>query len=59
MPFFENDSWGYMDLEGRTVVHEKFQEAREFAGEFAVARFEGKYGFIGKNGEAKIAFGFD
>lgn len=53
---FEHGKWGYIDLEGTTVVEPKFIEARSFSNGLA-AVFDGvAWGFINKDGQLAIPY---
>ena len=53
-PSSANQSFGYIDLQGRTVIPPTFQDARAFSEGLAGVKLNDKWGYINKAGEWAI-----
>jgi len=63
-PFQNIDSkWGYMDIEGNTIIKPQYDSASYFTDNKAVVTIEGKnsdkYGYINKNGDIVVPIIYD
>jgi len=45
-PFFENDTWGYLDKNGKAEIAPQYSRSRKFSESFAAVRIGNKWGFI-------------
>lgn len=53
------DKFGFIDIEGKTVVDLQYDWAEQFFDGLAMVAKDGKYGYINTNGEAAIPLQFD
>lgn len=51
--------WGFIDINGKTVINPEFERAAPFSEGLAKVKIDGKYGFIDKNGDVVIKPKFD
>ncbi len=48
------DFWGYIDQQGRTVIHPEFSQARAFVRGLAAVQSVEKWGFIDRHGHFRV-----
>ena len=51
--------WGYLDLQGRTIIPFVYEQVRKFAQGLAAVQKGGKWGYINRDGQVVIPFQFD
>jgi hypothetical protein len=54
IPMDFGESWGYIDENGRTVIHPEFSAARRFVRGLAAVQSVQKWGFIDKDGAWRV-----
>ena len=54
LPFFNNERWGFVDDKLRFIIKPIYQQVRDFSEGLAVVNINGRYGYIGMNGETII-----
>ncbi len=50
IPAYDGEQWGYIGLTGRTALEFAYEEATRFSGGYAVAKIDGVYTLIDKQG---------
>lgn len=58
-PVRKNGKWGYIDMQGKTVIDFRFDDAFGFSDDLARVVVSGKSGYINKEGEIVIAPKYD
>lgn len=58
-PVYENNKWGYIDYNGKTVIKPQFNSAGYFSEGLAPVRLNGTYGYVDLNGNFVIKPQFD
>ena len=59
VPVSRGDMWGYLDLQGNTVIPFVYEGVREFRQGLAAACRGKKWGYINRDGQVVIPFQFD
>jgi len=59
IPVKRNNLWGYINSEGKEMIHFQYDEASLFSDGIAFVQKNGKYGYINKSGIGIIPFEYD
>lgn len=59
VPVLHGDKWGFLDLQGKTVIPVMYESMRHFSGGLAPVQRGDKWGYIDRNGKEVIPFQFD
>src|SRR4029077_6422686 len=59
IPAQPNQKWGYLDLQGKTVIPFVYENADSFHHGLAAVQIGDKFGYIGQDGHVAIPFQFD
>ena len=59
VPVLHGEKWGFLDLQGKTVIPVMYDEMRHFSDGLAAVQRGDKWGYIDRNGKEVIPFQFD